>query len=321
MGERLSLEPAAVAVCEDNSAHSRSYELIPDAGRQLLSDFQDRPIAKDEVTIEDEPCDTGEWGIINVRYIRPIGAFGRLPVIFYIHGGGWVFGDSHTHDKLIRELAVRTHSVVIFPEYSLAPEAQYPTAVEQNYAVLCQTASAHGLWDASHLIVAGDGIGGNLATVMTLLAKQRKGPRITGQLLYYPVTDTDFETASYQEFGEGYGLASAGMQWFWDQYAPDQADREKSTVAPLKADQSELVELPAAMILTAEADVTRDEAEAYACRLRQVGVAVTQVRFQGMVHDFVMLNALDKTRACRAAMDLSTQWVMQQQHLLANIFD
>lgn len=113
MGERLSLEPAAVAVCEDNSAHPRSYELIPDAGRQLLSDFQDRPIAKDEVTIEDEPCDTGDWGIINVRYIRPIGAFGRLPVIFYIHGGGWVFGDSHTHDKLIRELAVRTHSVVI----------------------------------------------------------------------------------------------------------------------------------------------------------------------------------------------------------------
>ncbi|EMF0201543.1 alpha/beta hydrolase [Enterococcus hirae] len=315
MTERISLEKAAIEFSDANAPHPRIYELPPEEGRALLEKVQESPVDKLPVDIEDLTVDTGQWGSINVRFVRPEGNTDKLPVIFYIHGAGWVFGSEQTHDKLIRELAVRTNSVVVFPEYSRSPEAKYPTAIEQSYAVLqklSELAESKGL-DLSELAVAGDSVGGNMATVMTILTKERQGVPIQKQLLFYPVTDANFTTDSYQEFAENYFLTKEGMKWFWDQYTTDDSERSEITASPLRATSEELADLPPALILTGEADVLRDEGEAYARKLRDAGVAVTQVRFQGMIHDFVMVNSLDQTDATRAAMLLATQWLKQDR--------
>lgn len=315
MTERISLEKAAIEFSDANAPHPRIYELPPEEGRALLEKVQESPVDKLPVDIEDLTVDTGQWGSINVRFVRPEGNTDKLPVIFYIHGAGWVFGSAQTHDKLIRELAVRTNSVVVFPEYSRSPEAKYPTAIEQSYAVLqklSELAESKGL-DLSELAVAGDSVGGNMATVMTILTKERQGLPIQKQLLFYPVTDANFTTDSYQEFAENYFLTKEGMKWFWDQYTTDDSERSEITASPLRATSEELADLPPALILTGEADVLRDEGEAYARKLRDAGVAVTQVRFQGMIHDFVMVNSLDQTNATRAAMLLATQWLQQDR--------
>lgn len=309
--DRISLEKEALAFSIANETHPRIYELPEAEGRALLDEVQSSPIKKANVDIEDRQVSTGQWGDINVRIMRPEANYDVLPVILYLHGAGWVFGGAHTHDKLIRELAVRTHSVIVFPEYSLSPEAKYPTAIEQNYAVmnwLVEHASELKI-DASRLTVSGDSVGGNMATVMTIMSKQRKGPKISQQLLYYPVTDANFETGSYNEFAEGYFLTKEGMQWFWDKYTTDPDQRAEITASPLRASLEDLKDLPAAMILNGEADVLRDEGEAYAKKLRDAGVEVTNMRFQGMVHDFVMVNMLDSSKATRAAMDVSTKWL------------
>lgn len=315
MTERISLEKSAIEFSDANAPHPRIYELPPEEGRALLEKVQESPVDKLPVDIEDLTVDTGQWGSINVRFVRPEGNTDKLPVIFYIHGAGWVFGSAQTHDKLIRELAVRTKSVVVFPEYSRSPEAKYPTAIEQSYAVLqklSELAESKGL-DLSELAVAGDSVGGNMATVMTILTKERQGLPIQKQLLFYPVTDANFTTDSYQEFAENYFLTKEGMKWFWDQYTTDDSERSEITASPLRATSEELADLPPALILTGEADVLRDEGEAYARKLRDAGVAVTQVRFQGMIHDFVMVNSLDQTNATRAAMLLATQWLQQDR--------
>lgn len=257
MTDRISLEKEAVAFSDANAPHPRIYELAPEEGRALLEEVQESPVNKYSVDIEDLMVDTGEWGKLNIRLVRPEGNMNKLPVIFYIHGAGWVFGSAQTHDKLIRELAVRTNSVVVFPEYSRSPEAKYPTAIEQNYAVLQQLnklAKSKNL-DLENLIVAGDSVGGNMATVMTILTKERKGLPISKQLLYYPVTNADFDTDSYHEFGENYFLTREGMMWFWDQYTTNEEERAEITASPLRANINELNDLPSAMILTGEADV------------------------------------------------------------------
>lgn len=317
MTKRISLEKEAIEFSEANAPHPRIYELAPKDGRALLEQVQESPVNKYNVDIEDQLMDTGEYGTINVRFIRPAGNYAVLPVIFYIHGAGWVFGSAKTHDKLVRELAVRTNSVVVFPEYSLSPEAKYPTAIEQNYAILQQLASIaeSKKMDIERLTVSGDSVGGNMATVMTIMTKQRKGLPIKQQVLYYPVTDANFETESYNEFAENYFLTKEGMQWFWNQYTTDDKERAQITASPLRASIEELEGLPAAMILNGEADVLRDEGEAYARKLRDAGVEVTQTRFQGMIHDFVMVNSLDQTKAARAAMTLSTEWVNRRNNL------
>lgn len=315
MTERISLEKSAIEFSDANAPHPRIYELPPEEGRALLEKVQESPVDKLPVDIEDLTVDTGQWGSINVRFVRPEGNTDKLPVIFYIHGAGWVFGSAQTHDKLIRELAVRTNSVVVFPEYSRSPEAKYPTAIEQSYAVLqklSELAESKGL-DLTELAVAGDSVGGNMATVMTILTKERQGLPIQKQLLFYPVTDANFTTDSYQEFAENYFLTKEGMKWFWDQYTTDESERSEITASPLRATSEELADLPPALILTGEADVLRDKGEAYARKLRDAGVAVTQVRFQGMIHDFVMVNSLDQTNATRAAMLLATQWLQQDR--------
>ncbi|MEB7754486.1 alpha/beta hydrolase [Staphylococcus pseudoxylosus] len=316
MVNKVVLEQAAQEFSEANKPHPRIYELEPKDGRALLEEVQSSPVEKYNVDIEDTTFTTEKYGDVPVRFIRPEDNKDKLPVIFYIHGAGWVFGSTKTHDKLVRELAVRTNSVVVFPEYTLSPEAKYPTAIEQNYDVLQQLKEVadEKKLDINKLTVAGDSVGGNMATVMTIMTEQRKGLPINQQLLYYPVTNAEFDTESYNQFAENYFLAKEGMKWFWDQYTTDPKERAEITASPLRASIEDLKGLPSAMILNAEADVLRDEGEAYANKLREAGVEVTQMRFQGIIHDFVMVNSMDQTNATRAAMDVSTKWINKKNN-------
>lgn len=309
---KIVLEPAAQKFADDNSEPPFLPDLGPEKGRETVNTVQSSEIFKPEADIQDLTVSGGPSGKVKVRIVRPIGsASTSLPVILYIHGAGWVFGNSHTHDRLIRELAVGAEAAVVFPEYSLSPEAKYPTAIEEIYAVLewiAQEGSTYGL-DASKLSVAGDSVGGNMTAAITLMAKERSGPAISKQLLFYPVTDAAFDTGSYHLFAEGYFLQRTGMKWFWDQYTTDPEERAQITASPLRASLEQLSGLPEALIITGEADVLRDEGEAYAAKLREAGVPVTAVRFQGIIHDFVMLNALAETHAKKGALLLATAWL------------
>lgn len=313
MRRLVQLEPEAEKVCNESSKPPLIFQIPPKEGRERFEKAQDSPVYKYDAEIKERVVQTNEWGCVKVYFIVPSNLCGIPHIIYYIHGGGWVFGSLHTHDKLVRELAARTNSIVIFPEYSRSPEAQYPTAIEQCYDILCQIpyllkevgCEAH----LNTLTVAGDSVGGNMSTIMTIMAKKKNGPQIHKQLLYYPVTDACFNTHSYYQFAVDYYLYRAGMMWFWDQYTRSKQARHEITASPLRACEEDLKGLPDIMILNGEADVLRDEGEAYARKLRAAGVEVTAIRFQAIIHEFVVLNALDQTKACRAAMDVSTEWI------------
>jgi acetyl esterase len=243
-----------------------------------------------------------------VRIVRPQGATGVRPVVVYFHGAGWVMGDTTTHDRLVRELAAGSGAVVVFVDYERSPENRYPVAVEQDYAVTEYVATHAGEFgvDATRLAIAGDSVGGNMTAVVSLLAKERHGPKIAAQVLFYPVTDASLSQPSYTEFANGPWLTTKAMAWFWDAYLPDHAARKDRHVSPLNATLAELRDLPPALVITDENDVLRDEGEAYARKLTQAGVPVTAARYGGTIHDFVMLNALAETPAARGAIAQAT---------------
>jgi acetyl esterase/lipase len=297
------LETAAQEFADATSKPPFIYELGADKARDVLEDVQRSPVTKPAVDIEDMTIDGGPHGQVSVRLIKPAGATGTLPVVLYIHGAGWVLGSPQTHDLLVRNLAVGAQAAVVFPHYRRAPEAQYPAQIEEAYATaswIVEGGTEHGL-DASRLAIAGDSVGGNMTIAVTMMAKQRAGPAFAAQLLYYPVTDAGMDTGSYQEFANGYFLTAAGMAWFWDQYLPDKSRRAEVLASPIRATLDELSGLPPALVITGEADVLRDEGEAYATRLRAAGVPVTATRYGGIIHDFVMLHPLAGTHAARAA--------------------
>ncbi|NOU90668.1 alpha/beta hydrolase fold domain-containing protein [Paenibacillus sp. LMG 31460] len=313
MPNKIHLEAAAQKFAEDTAKPPFLFDLGPVKGRETVDKVQSEPVHKEAVDMQDLTIAGGPSGEVSVRILRPKNSPPTLPVILYIHGAGWVFGNAHTHDRLVRELAVGAQAAVVFPNYSHSPEAKYPTALEEIYAVLQWTAShakEYG-FDAEHLTIAGDSVGGNMAAAITLVANERKGPTIHKQLLFYPVTDASFDTDSYEQFATGYFLRRDAMQWFWDQYTSDPRERAEVTASPLRATLEQLSCLPPALIITGEADVLRDEGEAYANKLREAGVPVTSVRFQGIIHDFVMLNALADTAAARGAMMLAKAWLRE----------
>ncbi|MFF7080975.1 alpha/beta hydrolase [Streptomyces lavendulae] len=309
MPNRPVLEGAAQAFADATAKPPFLYEIPVAEGRKAVDGVQSGegvalPPVDDEWTV----VPGGPTGEVRTRIVRPRGATGTLPVILYIHGAGWVFGDAHTHDRLVRELAVGAHAAVVFPEYDRSPEARYPVAVEQSYAVarwITAEGAAHDL-DPARIAVAGDSVGGNMSAALTLMAKERGDVRLLAQVLFYPVTDASFDSASYEDFAEGYFLRRDAMRWFWDQYTTDETERAQVTASPLRATTEQLTGLPPALVITAEADVLRDEGEAYAARLREAGVPVTALRALGTIHDFVMLDALRDTRAARLALRLAT---------------
>jgi acetyl esterase len=247
------LEGAAQAFADATANPPYLFDLSVSDGRKTVDQAQDGDFPDPAATREDLTIAGGPSGEVKITIYRPSGEVGVLPVVLYTHGAGWVFGDVHTHDRLVRELTTRAEAATVFVSYSLSPEAKYPTAIEEVYSALEWIAASgpdHDL-DPGRIAVAGDSVGGNMTAAITILAKRRGGPRIAA--------------------------------------------------SPLRATAEDLAGLPPALIINGEADVLRDEGEAYAARLRAAGVPVTSVRYNGTIHDFVMLNALRDTRASKAA--------------------
>jgi acetyl esterase/lipase len=231
---------------------------------QQTTTVEREPVADEQVSVTGAPT-----GRVNVRIVRPEGADGVLPVILFIHDAGCVFDDAGTHDRLVRELAAGTGAAVVFPEYSLSHDA-----IEEGYAVARWIVREGFMYrlDASRVTIAGDCVGGNMAAALTILAKQRGDVNFKAQVLFYPVSDEHFDTARYHQFAKDY-----------------------------RPRHDTLTGLPKALVINAEADVLRDEGEAYARNLRAAGVDVTAIRFSGVIHDFVTVDALRETNAAGAA--------------------
>jgi acetyl esterase len=252
---------------------------------------------------------------ISITIVRPPSNSNEiLPVVVYIHGGGWVLGGFDTHERLVREIAIKANVVVIFINYPLSPEAKYPIALEQVYAATKWVAENRQSINvnSSRLAIVGDSVGGNLAAALTLLAKERRRPSIKFQVLSYPVTNANFETPSYVKFEQGYWLTRDAMKWFWNNYTSNQTNLKDPMVSPLQASVEQLKGLPPALIINGENDVLRDVGEAYALKLLEDGVRVTAVLYHSTIHDFVMLNTIADDPAPRGAIE-------QAAHMLSKI--
>lgn len=297
------LDPLVGRLVAASAAPPFLDELAPSDARQALREAQADLVEDFAVEAEFRIAPVGPTGLVGFWVLRPPGVSGPLPAVLYVHGGRWMLGDVHTHARLVSELVLGARAAAVVPEYSRTPEARYPVAVEECYALLEWTARNAGDLglDGGRLAVAGDCAGAALATALTMLAKRRGGPRLRAQLLYYPLTDARCDSPSQRDFATGYLLTRAALLRYWRHYTDDPRELAEPTVSPLRASLAELAGLPPALVVTAEADVTRDEGERYAGRLRAAGVAVTAVRFLGTVHDFVSLAALRDSPPTRAA--------------------
>jgi len=279
-------------------------QLPPSEARAILVQ------AQASVKLDLPPCEVAEKTIsldgrnLALTIVRPAGVAQLLPVFMFFHGGGWVLGDFPTHERLVRDLVSGSGAAAVFVNYTPSPEAHYPTAINQAYAATRWVAD-HGREinvDGTRLAVAGNSVGGNMAAVVCLKAKEKGGPAIRYQVLLWPVTDANFETASYNQFAEGYFLTKNLMKWFWDNYTTDASQRREIYASPLQATTAQLEGLPPALIQTGGCDVLRDEGEAYGRKLDAAGVEVTWVRYNGMIHDFGLLNAISQVPGTRAAL-------------------
>ncbi len=297
-----------------NSQKGPALPELPIAqGRKSLIDIQSLPVHK-AAADEEKVCIDSRFGPLTLTIVRPQGSKSKkLPAVIYMHGGGWVLGNEFTHDRLIRQIAHDANVAVVFVNYTPSPEAKYPVAVEQGYSAaqyIAKNGKVHNI-DTSKIVIAGDSVGGNMATVITMLAKERGGPHFLCQILAYPVTDAAMDKESYKEFGAGgFWLTKKNMRWFWDLYVPENK-RGLPTVSPLRASLKQLQTLPPALVIVGECDILRDEGEAYAHKLKQAGVDVIAARFLSTIHDFLMLNPLANTPATRGALTLITGTLKQ----------
>ena len=288
-----------------NSGNGKPIEqLSPAAARQVLTDVQNSVTVDYSGIEESERAIMQDGESVRIHITKPIGIGPNAPVFIFVHGGGWVLGDYPTHRRLVRDLVVASGAVAVFVDYTPSPEAHYPVAIHQIYAAM-KWVAAHGNEigvDGKNLAVVGNSVGGNMTASVVLMAKENNGPAIKLQVLFWPVTDANFETGSYKELGEGRFLTRNMMIWFWDNYLPDQKARKEIHASPLQASAEQLKGLPPALIQTAENDVLRDEGEAYARKLNEAGVEVTLTRYGGLIHDYGLLNPLAEIPAVKTAL-------------------
>lgn len=288
------------------------YEMTPDDARQFLENLQQQSYNPIDAYIEDTLIKTKNYEI-PIRIFKPEKTNKKLPAILYIHGGGWILGSKNSWDRFLRQFAVHTNSAVIFPEYSRSPEAKYPKALNEIYETLeyiCDKPKDFKI-DPEKIVIAGDSVGGNMATVTALRSSIEKGPKILFQLLFYPVTNSEMNTESYKNFSDGPWLTRKAMEWFWQAYEPDREKRKHPFISPINATGDELKNLPPALIITAENDVLRDEGEAYAAKLDLSGVKTANIRINGTIHDFMVLNAIAHTEPVKAAFLLASKTIKQ----------
>ena len=291
-------------LAELNKDSSPFWELPQPKPQEILTELQNQtPVDLSGVTTTERTV-SQDGQNVKLYIMKPQQLTGKPGVLFFIHGGVWIVGNFDNHQRLLRDLVVGSGQVGVFVEYTPLPAAKYPTQIEESYAAL-KWVAAHAEEfgaDGSRIAIAGNSVGGNMTAALTLLSKDRQGPKIALQVLLIPATDASVDTDSYHEFGTGRFLARAFMKYGWDLYAPDEKTRNSPSVSPLRARHEELKGLPPALIITAENDPLRDEGEAYARKLKAAGVQVAATRYEGMVHDFVLLNAIRNVAGVQAAL-------------------
>lgn len=271
--------------------------LTPAAARKVLADAQASVNVDYSGIEESEKTIEADGYRIKLNIVKPAGTTEKLPVFIFIHGGGWVLGDYPTHKRMVRDLVVLSGAAGVFVNYTPSPEAKYPQAVNEIYAAT-KWVAAHGdeiNVDGKRLAVVGNSVGGNMATVTALKAKENNGPEIKVQILFWPIVDARFDHATYLRFGKDRFLTTPLMKWMYNQYTTDMDQREEIYASPINATLEQLKGLPPALIQVAEADVLRDGGEAYGRKLDEAGVPVTTIRYNGTIHDFGLLNALANT--------------------------
>lgn len=257
---------------------------------------------------------TADGKQIGLHIVRPAGAKGVLPAFIFVHGGGWILGDFPTHERFVRDLVADSGAVAIFVNYTPSPEARYPVAINEIYATtrwVAENGAQIGV-DGKRLAIAGNSVGGNMATVVALMAKAKGTPALRAQVLFWPVTNANFENASYDKYANDHFLTKGMMKWFWDAYTNDAKQRQEIYASPLLATPEQLKGLPPTLIQTAENDVLRDEGEAYARKLDAAGVSVVATRYNGMIHDFGLLNVLSEVPTTRAALHQASEELRQR---------
>ncbi|WP_280711162.1 alpha/beta hydrolase [Bradyrhizobium sp. BR13661] len=279
---------------EINKDSSPFWELPQPKPQDMLTGLQNKTPVDISGVKTTEQTITQDGQTVKIYIMKPEQVVGKPGVLLFIHGGVWIVGNFQNHQRLLRDLVVGSGQIGVFVEYTSLPEARFPTQLDQSYATLKWVATHAEEFgaDGSRIAVAGNSVGGNMSAALTLMAKDRGGPTISYQVLLIPATDASVDTQSYHEFGTGRFLARAFMKYGWDLYAPDAKTRDNPYVSPLRASLQELRGLPPALVITAENDPLRDEGEAYARKLKEAGVSVIATRYNGMIHDFVLLNGV-----------------------------
>jgi acetyl esterase len=300
------LDPTVRAFLTELSKNpSPFWELPQPKPQEILTALQNQsPVDMSGVTTTERTI-TQNSRSVKIYVMKPDRAEANPGVLFFIHGGVWIVGNFDNHKRLLRDLVVKSGQVGVFVEYTPLPQAKFPTQLDETYAAL-EWVAAHGEEigaDGNRIAVAGNSVGGNMTAAISLMAKDRKGPKIAYQVLLVPATDASVDTESYKKFADGYFLSRAFMKYGWDLYAPDVKTRDNPYVSPVRATKVELTGLPPALVITAENDPLRDEGEAYARKLTDAGVPVAVVQYNGTIHDFVALNALRKVPTTEAALD------------------
>ncbi len=310
------LDPACARLVHALQGPPQLHELGAQDGRAALRELQDDLVAGPGVAVDFHTAPTGPAGLVGFLVVRPEGTDGPLPAAFHLHGGRWVTGDADTHGRLIRALATGARAAVVVPEFTRVPEGRFPVALEEVYATLLwvvEHAVDLGL-DAERVAVSGDCTGATTATVLAMLAGRRAGPRLAAQLLFYPWAEPRCDTDSHREFADISVLPTRAARWYWQQYSARPQDLEDPSFAPARARRADLVGLPPALVITAEADVVRDEAEDYARAMREAGVTVTCTRYLGVVHDFVTLRPLQEMSSTRSAVRQGAEFLADALH-------
>lgn len=285
-----------------NSGGGKPIEqLSPHDARQVLIDAQ-KGAKLPAAAVSEKTIDV-QGQKIKLTIVKPQEAKGTLPVFMFFHGGGWILGDFQTHERLVRDLVVESGAAAVFVNYTPSPEAHFPVAINQAYEAtrwVAEHGSEIGV-DGQRLALVGNSVGGNMVAAVALQAKQQHTPAIRYDVMLWPVTDAHFNTASYEQFQNGYFLSRNMMKWFWDAYTTNESDRNNILASPLRATREQLQGLPPTLIQTAELDVLRDEGEAFGRKLDAAGVDVTVTRYNGLIHDYGLLNGLSDVPAVRTA--------------------
>ena len=286
----------------NNSGGKPLETMTPQDARQVLVDAQKSVDFDFSDIVETERKITQDGITVNIHIVKPAQtASQKLPVFIFTHGGGWILGDYPTHRRLVRDLVVNSGAAAVFTDYTPSPEAKYPVAINEIYAAakwVSENGDEIGV-DGKNMAAAGNSVGGNMTTVLCLMAKDKGGPKIKFQLLLWPVTDADFTRESWEKYADGRFLTASLMKWMWDNYLPDVEKRKEKYASPFQASLDELKGLPPALVQLAENDILHDEGLAYARKLDEAGVPVTIETYKGFIHDYGLLNPLDHIEAVK----------------------